>query len=61
MRPIVFLMLSTFRWGKDDLFLFLKVMLTLSLILLACYSTYPEPYIYLGAKTLVSKIYFWVN
>jgi hypothetical protein len=30
---------------KDYLFLFLKVMLTLSLMPLACCSTYPEPYI----------------
>jgi hypothetical protein len=51
MRLIVFLMLSIFGWVKDDLFLFLKVMLTLSLIPLACCPNYPKPYIYLSAKT----------
>jgi hypothetical protein len=57
----VLYVLSCFRWIKDDLCLFLKVMLTLSRIPLACCSTYPEPYIYLSAKTLVYKIYFWVS
>jgi hypothetical protein len=60
-RPIVFYVLSSFRWIKDDLFLFLKVMLTMSEIPLMYCSTYPKPYKYLSAKTLVYKIYFWVS
>jgi hypothetical protein len=36
-------------------------MLTLSWISLVCWSTYPKPYIYLSAYTLVYKIYFWVS
>jgi hypothetical protein len=34
-----------FGWVKDGLFSFLKVMLTLSLITLACCATYPKPFI----------------
>jgi hypothetical protein len=36
-------------------------MLTLSWISLVCCSTYPKPYKYLSAWTLVYKIYFWVS
>jgi hypothetical protein len=50
-RPIVSFHALNFEWVKDDLLLFLKVMLTLSLIPLACCSTYPKPYIYMSAKT----------
>jgi hypothetical protein len=56
----VFYVLSSFRWIKDDLFLFLKVMLTLSWIPLACCFTYREPYIF-ECKTLVHKFYVWVS
>jgi hypothetical protein len=35
-----------FGWVTDELFSFLKVMLTLSLISLACCCTYLKPYIF---------------
>jgi hypothetical protein len=46
-----FLFMLSILDGLTMLFLFLKVMLTLSLIPLACCSTYPKLYIYLSAKT----------